>query len=261
MLDRMDPDASMRIYRELFGDARGFTFFFVGSFTPEAIRPFVERYIASLPSSDAAARPARGWRDLGIRAPEGVVKIEVSKGIDPKSSAAVVFNGSLNWSIGSVFALRALGDVVEIPLRETLREKLGGTYDVSVFAVPSRHPVAEYRVYVMFGTSPDRVDSMVGTVFEVLGDVGEKGPDPAVVDKVKEILRRERETNLRRNEFWLSVLRSYSINGVDFREVLRYDALLAGLSAESVRETARLFLDRGRYVQAVLYPEGWRAGN
>jgi zinc protease len=257
MLDRMDLDASMRIYRELFGDAGGFTFFFVGSFKPVTIRPLVERYIASLPSTGSAG----GWRDLGIRAPMGVVKTSVKKGIEHKGSAALVFHGPFEWSLRNVFTLRAMGDVLEIPLREILREELGGTYDVSVGSVPSKHPVSEYRVYVVFGASPDRVDSMVDTVLEVLEDVRKRGPDPAAVDKVREILRRERETNLRRNDFWLGILRSYSINGMDFREILSYDSFLGDLSADSVAEAVRTYLDPGRYVQAVLYPEGWSVLN
>jgi zinc protease len=253
MLDRMDLDASTRVYRELFGNAGGFTFFFVGSFEPQAIRPLVERYIASLPSTGGAG----SWRDLGIRAPSGVVKNSVKKGIEPKSSAALVFHGPFDWSVRNVFMLRAVGDILEIPLRETLREKLGGTYDVSVGVVPSKYPVSEYRVYVVFGASPDKVDSMVDAVFEVLEGVKKNGPDPAAVEKVREILRRERETNLRRNEFWLSILRSYSINGADYKEILSYDSFLRDFSADAAAAAARTYLDSGRYVQAVLYPEGW----
>jgi zinc protease len=163
----------------------------------------------------------------------------------------------LDWSVRNVFILRAVGDVLEIPLRETLREKLGGTYDISVGSVPSKYPLSEYRFYVIFGASPDKVDSMVDTVFEVLEGVKKNGPDPVDVDKVREILRRERETNLRRNDFWVSILRSYSINGADFREILSYDSFLRDLSADAIADAVRTYLDTGRYVQAVLYPEGW----
>ena len=52
-----------------FADASDFTFVFVGSFDVEAMKPLVERYLASLPSihrTEAAI-------DRGIHPPDGVV--------------------------------------------------------------------------------------------------------------------------------------------------------------------------------------------
>ena len=56
---------SLAFYNARFADASNFTFVFVGSFTPEAIKPFVETYIASLPATHARET----WRDLGIAPP------------------------------------------------------------------------------------------------------------------------------------------------------------------------------------------------
>jgi hypothetical protein len=74
---------------------------------------------------------------------------------------------------------------------------------------------------------------------------------------VREILRRERETNLRRNEFWLRILRSYYIHGIDPLEILQYDTFLEGLSVRSIQEAAKTYLNLDRYVQVVQYPESW----
>ena len=54
-------DASLAFYKARFADASNFTFIFVGSFTPEALKPLVETYLASLP----ATHKKETWRDLG----------------------------------------------------------------------------------------------------------------------------------------------------------------------------------------------------
>ena len=49
-VDQWDLAKSLAFYKARFADASNFTFVFVGSFTPEAIKPLVETYIASLPA-------------------------------------------------------------------------------------------------------------------------------------------------------------------------------------------------------------------
>ena len=50
---------SLAFYKARFADASNFTFVFVGSFTPDTIKPLVETYIASLPATHAHETLAR----------------------------------------------------------------------------------------------------------------------------------------------------------------------------------------------------------
>src|SRR5258705_3803427 len=45
------PEKSLAFYRERFADAGDFTFVFVGNVDTTALKPLVERYLASLPAS------------------------------------------------------------------------------------------------------------------------------------------------------------------------------------------------------------------
>src|SRR4029077_3106930 len=75
-VDQWNLEKSLAFYKTRFADASNFTFVFVGSFTPEAIKPLVETYIASLP----ATRTHQSWRDLGVTPPSGVIEKTVEKG-------------------------------------------------------------------------------------------------------------------------------------------------------------------------------------
>ncbi|MFW6181610.1 MAG: M16 family metallopeptidase, partial [Spirochaetota bacterium] len=195
MVERMDPDASLAFYRERFENAGDFTFFLVGRFTPGEIRPLVERYLGGLPSTGRE----ESWRDLGIDLPEGVVREVVRVGLEPKSRVQVVFNGELEWTHRNVFLLSALADVLEIPLRETLREELGGTYSVQVYAVPYQYPDPEYQLHIAFGTSPDKVEQLVDELFSQVRRLRRDGPEEDLLARVREIRKRERETVLEQN--------------------------------------------------------------
>jgi zinc protease len=253
-VSQMDGHKSYTIYRERFSDAGDFTFIFVGSFNLEGIKPFVTRYIGSLPGLGSAET----WRDLGIDPPDGIVKDTVKKGIDPKSMVQVVYNGKLEWTLEDAFMLNALKEVLEIPLRESIRQEKGGAYSVWVFTDLHHFPDGEYYIYIGFGCNPERADELTAVLFNELERLKAQGPEDTTVEKVKEILKRERETSLKSNDFWIKALQSYYINKTDPVRILDYDSFIEALTAEKLKAAIDKFLNMHRYVQVVLYPQNWK---
>ena len=56
LLDKASLETIERVTRELFKDAAGATFIMVGDFTPEEVKPLVEKYIGSLPKGKKAPK-------------------------------------------------------------------------------------------------------------------------------------------------------------------------------------------------------------
>jgi zinc protease len=72
---------------------------------------------------------------------------------------------------------------------------------------------------------------------------------------VKEKLRRERETSLKQNGFWIGALQLLISNGENPEEILSFDRRAAALTPEILRDAARRYLDNSAYVLGVLNPE------
>jgi zinc protease len=251
LYDEMDLDASYEFYRDRFADAGDFLFVFVGNFEPEGLKPLIQTYLGGLPSTGREET----WRDEGIRYPTGVIEKTVYKGIEPKSQTRIVFTGPFEWTRENRYAIRALGDVLRIRLREVLREDMGGTYGVSVGGSGSRDPVPDYRFSIGFGTAPERLEELVDAVFLEIDSLQTVGPSQEDIDKVKEQQRREYETELRENDFWLGQLVAAERYGLDPRNIITYEEMIDGLTAEMVREAARRYLRTDNYVRVSLYPE------
>ncbi len=179
----------------------------------------------------------------------------VRKGIEPKSQTALVFTGPAHATREERFTLDALSNILEIRLREELREALGGTYSVNVNASVSRIPREQYNVYIGFGSAPERADTLVRAVFAQIDTLQAAGPRPADMVKAKETSIRSRETNLRQNAWWLQLLARSRREGDDPAARLDLTAQLARLTPETIRDAARTYLDRSRYVRVTLLPE------
>ena len=252
-ISRMDAEKSYAFYKDRFSDASDFTFFFIGNFELESIKPLVEQYLGGLPSKGRT----ESWRDLGIDPPDGVVREKLKKGIEQKSMVQIVYNGELKWTLEDAFMFSVLEDVLDIPLRESIREEEGGAYSVWVFTDLQHFPDEEYFIYIGFGCDPERADELTAVVFDEIEKLKTEGPKAIDVKKVKEILKRERETSLRSNDFWLGALQSYYIHNLDPVRILEYDEFVEALTAEKLKVAIKKFFNMDRYVQVVLYPENW----
>ena len=66
------------------------------------------------------------------------------------------------------FALRALSELVQIKLNESLREQLGGAYSPSAGGGCQRVPRQEYSFTFQFNSSPENVEKLTKTIKEAV---------------------------------------------------------------------------------------------
>ena len=251
MLDSIDLDTALEFYRDRFADAGDFTFTLVGAFEPDDLLPLVERYLASLPTTGRDET----WRDVGIEPPTGVVQRTVQKGLEPKGRQTLLFTGDFDFNRENRYTLQSMTEVLRNMLRESLREDLGGTYGVGAFGSGSREPRERYSVRIAFGADPERLVELTDAAFAAIDSLSEHGASEENLAKVKETQRRQRETDLKENSFWMSVLNVYDRNDEDLRLILDYDRLVEGLTAEAIGEAAALYFDFDNYVEIRLVPE------
>jgi zinc protease len=257
LLDEMDLQESLRIYRDRFADASDFTFVFVGSFELAGIRSLVETYLAGLPD----LKRSETWKDVGIEKPEGVVKKTVIKGVEPKSQISIVFGGPFEWQRKNNYRLYSMASAFQIKLREVLREDKGGTYGVGVSASASKYPKEEYSINISFGCDPARVGELSDIVFQQIDSLRTFGLSEEYLKKTTEKQRRQYETDLKENRYWLGSLKHVLYYEREPASILEYPELVDSLTLDDLKNTAVKYFDLENYVQVVLLPERSEGSN
>jgi zinc protease len=252
-VDQWNLASSLAFYKARFADASNFTFVFVGSFTPDAIKPFVETYIASLPSTHARET----WRDLGIVPPAGVVDKTVQKGIAPKSEVAILFSGPFDYDDAHNLALRAMTLVLQGRLLDAIRQQLGGTYSITVTPHTQKSPRPEYNIRIGWTCDPARTQALVDRVFEEIAAVKAAPLNSGQLTVVKDILLREFERSSEDNGYLLNqISRRYQDgDAANVAAVGKLPDRIAALSAEALQQAAETYLDTGNYLKVTLMPE------
>ena len=250
ILDAIDLDRALAIYRDRFADASDFTFFIVGNFNVDSIRPLVQRYLGGLPS----IHRREVGRDAGVRPPTGRVEKVVRQGQEPQSQTFMAFTGPFTWTPEDNYVMGALGEVLSNRLIDNLREKMGGTYSASARISGTRDNPQRFVATIQFGSAPDRAEELTQAVLAEIAALSESGPTPAELEKVREGQLRSRETAVKTNFFWSSQLSTAYQYGDDPRGILTYERMVNGLSAEAIRDAARRYLRQDNYVHVTLLP-------
>lgn len=251
-LPGMKLDAMQRFYRERFANAADYTFFFVGAFQVGELTPLVARWIGGLPST---GRKTAAFKDMGVRFPDGVVREEVRKGKDPASQTVISFFADAGSDEFEMHRVRAAGNILGIRLREILREELGGTYGVSV-GYETSLPLPGYgAVVIQFGSAPENVEKLTGAVFAEVERLKAQGPSADDVNKVKEMEKRDLETNARQNNYWLGSLQTVHLYGWDPTGILRRPQRTESLTPEILHGIFKKYFPMNRYTVVTLKPE------
>jgi zinc protease len=251
MLDSLDLDKAMTIYRDRFSDASGFTFVFTGEFEPDKLKPLVTTYIGSLPSLGRVET----WRDVGIRPPTGVVKKIVRRGIEQQAEVQMYFNGPTEWSRQNEATLEAMGQILGKKLREVVREDMGATYHIGSYAGIDEFPVPTYQIEISFGCAPERVDEILKTVFTQIDSLKIAGPEARHVAAIKEATRRSYEKYLDKSSYWMTQLRETYFRGEDPRIIPKEPEIATSFDSRSIQEAAKKYFDMNNYIELIRLPE------
>ncbi len=250
-LNKVNLDRAYEIYRDRFADAGDFTFTFVGNFEVETIKPMLLTYLGSLP----ATKRRENFKDVGIRAPKGVVTKVLNKGTEQKSNVYISFREPSKYSKENSYHLSALSEVMKIKLTEKLREEIGGVYGTSVSAGVSRYPYESSAFTISFTCAPENVDKLVEATFGEIKKIQENGATTEDLNKVKEADRRAIETSMRENRAWLSSLENayyYSEKPTAMTDRLKY---VEKLTSKDISKAAKTYLKQTNYIKVVMNPE------
>lgn len=239
------------IFTERFSDPSDFIFIFVGNFDSDSIKTYVKKYIGSITSKGTKEQ----WKDDGLRMFKGKIEKSFTKGQEKKSYARIIMNGGFDWSFRERFLMRALNELLNIRLREVLREEKGGTYGVGIWFTTDAFPEKRYSLNITFGCNPERVQELIDDAIKVLEDVSSNVQKDIYLTKVKEILKRELEVDLKDNYFWADKFYQYYLYNDPENMIELWKDYIEKLTLEDLLQIAKKYIKFDNFAKFVLLPE------
>lgn len=251
-LDKINLDSAYLYYNQRFNNAADFTYYFVGNIDKTKFDSLVCKYIASLPA-DMSVKEY--WRDNYIEKPKGKITSNTEMGNTPKTFVNINKHGDMIYTDEEALKFNAMVKVLNILLRESLREDKGGVYGVSVQSSATKYPSEKYAVNIGFNADPPKAQELIAAVNDVIDDFIANGTTQERLNKVKETFKREYETNLKENSFWIAKMVYADKYAWDIHNLDKYISAVDALDLKTIQETAEQYLSTENTIQVTLEPK------
>ena len=240
-----------QIHKQLFSNAADFRFTFVGNMSPEDLKPYVEKYIGSLPTAKKAGNV---FTDDKVRtAKGGVVNDFKVKMEQPKVSVFVGFSGDAEYNLKNQMVAKYLTAALDNRYLKSIREEKGGTYGVGVRVALLNEPIEQYMVQIQFDTNEQMADELMAIVMAELEKIAAEGPLKEDMDKTREYENKNYSKSLEQNGWWSRTIASFYDDGIN--NVEDYLPAVNSVTADDVKAMAKKILEDGNIVKVVMRPE------
>ena len=251
-LESLKMEKMYEIYKERFGNAADFTFFIVGNVDAKDLKPLVEKYLGSLPTSEKR----EDWVDNSVRSPKGIVKKVIPIKMEtPKALVVTSFRHEMPYNLHDMYCNNVLRGILDVRYTENIREKEGGTYGVSVNSEASKEPVPIYTMTMTFNCDPDKADHLKSLIYAEIEKVKKEGVTQDEINNITKNLLKDFEQSKPHNSYWLSVITTYYIYDINNNDPAQFVDILKNMTPEDIKDFADRMFDNPDILDVVFTPK------
>ena len=250
-IQNINYDRVLDMQKQLYGNAKDFTFYFVGNYDEKVLLPLIEQYIASLPNKGMKLKNQK------IPYAKGEVKNIFTKAMEnPQSQAREMWFVKLPAYTQKTAVLADISArLLEMKYLRSIREELSAAYSTGA----SCGLIFDYDgklALTINGTAqlnPDKVDAAVPCFFKGMEETI-AAPDANDLQKVKEILLKQAGVDEKTNSYWMQVLSMYDLRKVDTHT--NYREMVKSVTAPQISDFLKnVVLKSGNHFEVIMKAE------
>ena len=250
MLDLVNYELAMDMYKKRFLNADEFIFTFVGNINPDSVQSLIEKYLGALPKQ----KQKETFVDVKMYPVKGIIEKSFERKMETeKSSIFINYTGVCDYSLENRIKMDMLSQIMDIIYIEKIREDEGGTYGVKVRGSVSKYPFENFNLQISFDTNTALKDKLLEIVYQEINQIMENGPSQTNLYKVKEFMLKKIKEQKAENAYWLSVMNELNFTGLD--KVTQYEEELKSINIEDIKLFSEKLFKQGNKTEIMMNPE------
>lgn len=247
MVDQINYDHIIEMYKDRYKDASDFTFYLVGNVDLEQMKPMIAKYLGALP----AINRKETFKDNKMDIRKGQYKNEFAKQQEtPMATIMFLYSGTCKYNLRNNLLLSFLDQALDMVYTAEIREKEGGTYGVSCSGSLGKYPKEELVLQIVFQTDPAKTEKLSAVVVEQLNKMAKEGPSAEHMQKIREYMLKKYKDAQKENGYWLNNLDEYFYTGVD--NTKGYEELINSITAKEIQEFLAKLLKQNNEIQVIM---------
>lgn len=251
LMNKINVDEVVNIYKQEFGKADGFHFFIVGNVDEATLLPLMENYIASLPTTGVQPK----FVDNGLRVKPGNNRLNFNKGKEKQSLVLANYFGEMPYTEIDALKVSLLGDILTLRVIEKIREEMGAIYSGGFYGQFQRLPYPSYTIGTQLPTGPENVEPIIKAIDEEFAALRANGPSQKDLDKVRLAVIEKRKENIKTNRYWASKLQQILFEGSSLDYFMNFDKEINSISVQDMKKLCNQVLNGKNSFIGVLNPE------
>lgn len=240
-------DRILELAKLYFGNAKDFTFYFVGNYDEKTLLPLIEQYIASLPNNGFA------MKNKPIAMAKGEVSNVFTKAMgNPQSQATEMWYAKEPFSLKTSVLADVAARLLEMKYLRTIREELSAAYHAgaSYGVIRDFDKKAVVTITGAAQLNPEKAETAIPYFFKGLKETVD-APDANDLQKAKEILLKQAGVSEKTNGYWINALSTWKELGVDTHT--EYKNTIKAISAKEISNFLQnQVLKSGNHVEVIM---------
>ena len=251
-LAEVNYDRIVEIARDQMSNAAAFTFYFIGNYDEETIRPLICQYIASLPGNAKKVKKSAYKNTFPTK--DTTCKFERKMDTPKAFNYTFWSNSTMPWTLDNRVKNDLAGQVLAMIYTKKIREDAGAAYSPQALGRDKRYDEKNYA-YQLIGVcpmNPDLSDTAISIMRAETPGLGNEC-DAEMLQKAKDYTVKAFDQNIKSNSYWLSTISEYVRYGVDTYST--YRQIVEAQTPETIKAYINEYNKNSVRVETIMLPE------
>ena len=254
LLEKVNLDKALEVYKARFANPADFTFVFVGNIDPKdpKVQALVCQWLGGMKTKKNCHE---GVIDHHVTVALGLQKNYFSRQMETTTASNRIQYTSYDmpYNMANDLNMEIIGRILSTRYLESIREREGGSYGVGTYGYMTILPTPRAALLMQFDTDPKKQERLMEIIHEEVQTIIENGPLASDLQKEKESMLKDYQEDLEKNTYWRQALYMYYMYGDN--NIRDYKAAVEAITAETVQATLKQLVSSGNMFEVVMFPE------
>ena len=233
---KLDPKAMLQVFKKKFSGFNRFHIAIIGDIDPQTIEKLLPCYLGTLP---AGIKPTP-YDSTPYAYKKGHLHFSRAYNSDNITNVTIRYRVQLpDFSVHTAATINLLQSVLNIRLRNEIREKKSGTYGIDTACTLTRETNNTLICSISFAADPKRGDELIKDVQTQLAAFIKEGPDAKTLLNAKKEFSVAYAKLIHKNDYWLSLMQLENRFDTPMDAYLKLDTEMTLVTAEELKRLAK----------------------
>lgn len=222
----------------------GFDFVIVGDISKNEVKKLAGKYIANLNGVQKRSEIS----DDGIRAISGRQNFKRKYLKENIAKTQIFLRNETKFSLKEAYILNALSEILNVKMRELVREENSLVYNISSGVKFKKLPYSEAVTVISFSSEPKNVDKIVQFLYSIFDELKTQKVNEKYLENFKKQKNVELAKNFQNPEFLQNMIKNSIILDEPFLNLEELEKLIQSINTDDIMRAAKVYLDTKNFL-------------